>query len=278
MGSQARERFAAVVAAPEDAIGLAEAALLIAAEEDESLDLDHYLRHYFEILDSLAEAARARVAEAEDSKRVTALLDYLARECGFRGNHDDYYDRRNSYLSDVLDRRLGIPISLAVVYIEVGRRAGLDVRGVGFPGHFLAQCGGPQPVIIDPFFGTVLDRDGCTERLRAIAGPDAAFEPEMLTVASTREILSRMLGNLKIIHLRTKNFEKALACSERILLTVPDRATELRDRAALYLQLECFEAARVDLERFLEVAPDHESAGMVHRELVKLRSGGPSLH
>lgn len=276
--SPARERFAAVVAAPDDAIDLAEAALLIAAEESEQDGLEGYLGHYLELLDSLAAGARRRVRNADELGSPAALIEYLAKECRFRGNQDDYYDRRNSYLSDVLDRRVGIPITLAIVYIEIGRRAGLDIRGVGFPGHFLAQHNGAEPTIIDPFYGVVLDRDACAERLRAIAGPDAVLAPEMLSIASTREIISRMLGNLKIIYLRSRSFSEALSCSERILLVNPDHPIELRDRAALYLQLECFDAARKDLERFLEVAPDHDSAELVHGELVKLRARGPSLH
>ncbi len=278
MGSQARERFATLVSSPEDAIGLAEAALLISAEDSDNGDIDHYLTHYLEIVDSLATAARRRIEKTDPARRPIALIEYLAHDCGFRGNQDDYYDSRNSYLNEVLDRRTGIPITLAIVYIEIGRRAGLDIQGIGFPGHFLAQHNGDEPTIIDPFYGTVLDYDGCEERLKAVAGPEATFEPEMLSVATSREIVTRMLGNLKIIHLRSKNFENALSCSERILLANPDRPTELRDRGALYLQLECFDAARRDLERFLQVAPDHESAGLVHRELVKLRSGGPIVH
>lgn len=278
MGMKARDRFAAVVSAPGDAIDLAEASLLIAAEEEPEVDLDRYLEHYLGLIDEIAAGAVTRLADSPAGDESVALIDYLARDCGFRGNQDDYYDRRNSYLNSVLDRRLGIPITLAIVYIEIGRRAGLDIDGVGFPGHFLAQHNGARQTIIDPFFGTVLDNEGCAERLKAIAGPEAEFAPEMLAVASKRDIVVRMLSNLKIIHLRTKSFEEALSCSERILLTHPNLAIELRDRAALYLQLECFEAARKDLERFLEVAPEHDSADIVRRELLKLQSTGPSLH
>lgn len=268
---------------------LAEAALLIAADEYDAerpapsaaTEVAAYVDRYLRELDELAAAARNRIDAVVAARQPIALIDFLAGECGFRGNQDDYYDRRNSYLNDVLDRRLGIPITLALVYIEVGRRVGLEIQGVGFPGHFLAlhqSSDREVQTIIDPFFGIALDEEGCADRLRAVAGPDAAFDPSLLSVASSTQILIRMLANLKMIHLRSKNLERALACCERTLLVIPDLPTELRDRAALYLQLECFDSARRDLERFLEVAPHHESAELVHGELVKLRADGPALH
>lgn len=287
MESPARSRFAIAASLPDREIDLAAAALLIAAEEQDrererpalATDVDATVRRYLDRIDDLADAAAGHVRRAGAKRRALALIDFLARERGFRGNQDDYYDRRNSYLNDVIDRRLGIPITLAVIYIEVGRRIGLDIRGVGFPGHFLALHRGEDgSTIIDPFFGVALDEAACVERLRAIAGPEASFDPRMLSVVGTAQILTRMLANLKMIHLRSNDAAAALACSERILLLNPDLPDELRDRAALYLRLECWEAARRDLDRFLEIAPDHESAELVRGELVNLRAAGPSLH
>jgi len=269
-----RERFLETVSKRVDADNLAEAALLIAAESYENLDVAGYLRQ----LDDLAEAADAKLGATTGPQRLLGLIDFLGRERGFSGNRDDYYDLRNSYLNEVLDRRVGIPITLALVYLEVGRRVGVELQGVGFPGHFLAVHNGHERTIIDPFFAAVLDEEACADRLRAVLGPDATFDEGLLQAVSPTQILVRMLSNLKLIHLRSKHFEQALACSERILIVEPDLITELRDRAALYLQLECFDAARSDLERFLAVAPDHESADLVHAELVKLRSSGPALH
>ena len=272
--SAIRQRFRAAVGVDDSSVNLAQAALLIAAEAYEDLDVDGYLGR----LDALAADARRQIDGASESERITAVIEFLAQQEGFRGNQDDYYDRRNSYFNEVIDRRTGIPITLALVYVEIGRRVGLDIQGVGFPGHFLAIHNGTERTIIDPFFGTTLDEAACSERLQSIMGPEAQFDESLLDVASPRQILVRMLSNLKLIHLREREFEQALACSERVLIVDPDLPTELRDRAALYLQLECFDAARTDLERFLEIAPEHESAALVHAELVKLRSSGPVLH
>ncbi len=277
MAATARERFTALVSGGTNDIDLAKAALLIAAEGYDEIDVDRFVSHYIEELNALAVRAQQHIA-AEDGREVDGLIGFLAKHCGFRGNDNDYYDRRNSYFNEVLDRRIGIPITLALVYVEVGHRCGLDVRGVGFPGHFLAVHVDSHQTVIDPFFGTVLDEAGCTARLRAVAGPEAELDPSHLAATAPRDILTRMLGNLKLIHLRAREFEDALRCSERILLVRPDSTNELRDRAALYLQLECFDAARADLERFLEVAPNDESAGLVRNELVKLQTDSPVLH
>jgi len=278
MQTTARERFAAMMTGPDADIDLAVAALLIAAESDEAIDVDRHVAQYTRRLRDLAEVARPRIERAPANHRLPLLIEYLAREVGFRGNPDDYYDRRNSYLHEVLDRRLGIPITLAVVYMIVGRHLGLDIHGVGFPGHFLAVHPGPPRTIIDPFQGIAIDEANCAERLRTAAGPTATFGDEMLAPATPRQILARMLANLKLIHFRAQEFDRALACSERILLAQPDHASELRDRAVLYLQLECFDAARNDLERFLELAPNDSSAEVVRQQLAELRASGPRLH
>ena len=272
-----RERFAVAVQADDEAIDLAEVALLIAAEAYPELDLGRYRA----TLDALGDGARAGVGAADtDAARLRALIHYLAREQRFVGNQDDYYDRRNSFLNEVLDRRTGIPITLAVVYIEVARRAGLAVAGVGFPGHFLATFrGDAEEIVFDPYFGQVLSEDQCAQRLRAVMGQDTPFDRAYLRRATTKEILVRMLRNLKQIHLQAREFEPALACSERILLVQPELPQELRDRGLLYQQLECFSAAQADLERFLSLAPNDDSVEVVREKLIEIRrQGGATLH
>ena len=272
-----RERFAVAVQADDEAIDLAEVALLIAAEAYPELDLGRYRA----TLDALGDGARAGVGAADtDAARLRALIHYLAREQRFVGNQDDYYDRRNSFLNEVLDRRTGIPITLAVVYIEVARRAGLAVAGVGFPGHFLATFrGDAEEIVFDPYFGQVLSEDQCAQRLRAVMGQDTPFDRAYLRRATTKEILVRMLRNLKQIYLQAREFEPALACSERILLVQPELPQELRDRGLLYQQLECFSAAQADLERFLSLAPNDESVEVVREKLIEIRRhGGATLH
>lgn len=275
-GGSVRERFAASVQKDEAAIDLAEAALLIAAEAYPALDVGRYTAQ----LDALAAAIRPAIARADsDLARVEALVRALAVEYGFRGNRDDYYDRRNSFLNDVLDRRLGIPITLSLVYIEVGRRLDLPLVGVGFPGHFLTKLHGASEIVIDPFFGAILDDAACGERLRQMVGAQATFDRRLLRGAGAREILVRMLRNLKQIHVQAREPEAALACSERILLVEPDLAHELRDRGLLYLELECHAAAQADLERFLTLLPNDPSAAVVHEKLVALRRrGSATLH
>lgn len=275
MSPDPRARFAELAALPDDQIDLAKAALLIAAEAYPRLEIDVYLAR----LNALAQECRSRLEGAQtDEERASALTRFLAVEKGFVGNQEDYYDRRNSFLNEVLDRRTGIPITLALVYTEVGRRLGLQMRGVGFPGHFLAKVESRTEVIIDPFFGTILNESQCHERLQEVMGKDAAFDRRYLRASTPREILVRMLNNLKHIHLDAKELEQALSCCERILLLTPDNVFELRDRGLLYLQLECYAAAAADLERFLQLAPDNEHADTIRQSLVEVRRHNVQLH
>jgi len=268
MGKSPRERFGELARAPEDRINLAEGALLIAAEAYPRLDIPEYLRR----LDTLAHEARAFVSTARSgSERVARLNHFLFVEKRFVGNQKRYYDRRNSFLNEVLDRHTGIPITLSLVYMEVAGRLGLPVEGVGFPGHFLAKYVGDEEIIIDAFFGQVLSEHDCQERLQSILGPDTQFDRRYLRSARPKEILARMLGNLKQTHINAEEFEAALSCSERILLLTPEAAQELRDRGLLYQRLECYGPALADLQRFLELAPEDETAPVIRENLIEVR-------
>jgi regulator of sirC expression with transglutaminase-like and TPR domain len=228
-----RDELVRIAALPDDQVDLAAAALWIAAEECPRLDVPAYLAR----LDEMAAAlAPSWPATADVAARVARLNRFLFAEQGFRGNAADYYDPRNSYLNEVLDRRLGIPITLSIVYIAVGRRLDLDVRGICFPGHFLVKCPGPDggQVVVDAFLGTALSPAACSRRLAAAAGRPTALDPAVhLRSAAPREILVRVLGNLKQIFLTRGDLVGALACSERILLLTPDEPLERRDRDAL---------------------------------------------
>ena len=271
----ARERFAELVGAGDDAFDLGEAALLIAAEAYPGLDIGRYVN----ALDRLAAEAEPIVGSVgAQIERVRKLVEFLSVERRFRGNQDDYYDRRNSFLNEVLERRTGIPITLAVVYVEVARRLGLVVRGVSFPGHFLVKHPGASDLIIDPFFGQILSVRDCAQRLRAVLGEHAELEPGHLRIATPKEMLVRILRNLKQIYLQARELEPALACSERILLVEPDVAQEVRDRGLLYEQLECFAAARADLERFLTMAPNDPTADTIRERLIDISRHGATLH
>jgi regulator of sirC expression with transglutaminase-like and TPR domain len=272
----ARAHFAELIELPEEEIPLAEAALWIAAEERPHVDVASCLLE----LEALADRARSRVdAALTGAERVARLNHSLFVDEGFRGNRDDYADPQNSFLDTVLDRRTGIPITLSLVYVEVARRIGLDAWGIGFPGHFLAKVRTPgEEIIVDPFYGCTLSLEGCEERLIQVAGEGARLDPEMLRGARTREILQRILTNLKLLYVSHHEYEAALGCSERILMLVPDDPVELRDRGLVYRELECFGAALDDLQSFLERAPHHASVATVRPLVTDLLTRRRQVH
>ncbi len=257
-----RQRFAGLVSRPESAIDLAEAALVIAQEEYPQLEVARYLC----CLDEMGADVLARVGPTEDPHRLIAGLgDYLFREQGFHGNTDDYYDARNSLLNDVLDRRTGIPITLSTVYMEVGQRLGLRLHGVGMPGHFLVKYLGPdEEIVIDPFNGgALLSHADCQRLLDKIYQGKVAFEPRFLAIVGTRQILTRMLNNLKAIYFKKQELAKALSVVERLLILEPGTATEVRDRGLLLSQLKRYPEATADLERYLRLAPGAEDSEII---------------
>jgi len=260
MSGTALQRFAALVALPDDRLDLLEAALLL-AEADPPPDAAACRRE----LDALAQSAAARLRQDGSVRaRVAALGQALFDDAGFRGNQEDYYDERNSFLHEVLRRRTGIPITLALVLIEVGRRLGLALEGVNFPGHFLLRHRSAEgDVLLDPFSGQVLSEADCAELLRNLAGPQAELTPGLLRAAPSRAILRRMLTNLKGIYLQRHAWPQALDCVERLLLLVPDEPDELRDRGLLHHRLERHDRAVADLERYLLLAADDPAAESV---------------
>lgn len=272
MAPAARERFAQVVAGSEEELDLAEAALLIAQEEHPDLDIAAYLRR----LDHLAAAVRARLPESPvPTDMINSLNVQLFREEGLTGNEQEYYDPRNSFLNEVLDRKTGIPIALSVIYLEVGRRLGLPLVGVGFPGHFLVKYAGSDgDIVLDPFSGGVtLTQEQLTQKLRTVYGdhhPILAQVPQLLVPASKKEILVRMLRNLKAIYLRQGDLTRALASIDRLLLVAPDEAVEVRDRGAVHQQLGHIQAALQDFKRYLQIAPKAEDAEAVRVMIARV--------
>jgi regulator of sirC expression with transglutaminase-like and TPR domain len=248
---------------------LAEAALLIAAEAYPGLDI----RRHLDRLDALAAEARASqsAAGSDPASQARWLTRFLYREQGFRGNAEHYYDPRNSYLNEVLERRTGIPITLAVVYIEVARRLGIPARGVGFPGHFLVKHPGAPEAIVDPFSGALLTARECEQRLETALGSGQRLTAEHLAPATPLDILVRVLRNLKRIHVEAEAWLDALAASERILLLLPDQPEELRERGLLLERLDCFDEAAADLERTLELAPEQPDAEALRAHALLLR-------
>jgi regulator of sirC expression with transglutaminase-like and TPR domain len=244
---------------------LAPAALTLARVEYPSLEPAAYLQ----CLDRMGGEAANRLgrfpgADAHDA--VRAFNEYLYDEQGFTGNRDRYDDPRNSFLNEVLDRRTGIPISLAVVYLEVARRAGLRVEGVNFPGHFLLRAapgagtavrsGHADALIIDPFHGgALLSESDCRELLRQHVGDEAAFDHRLLEPATRHHIVTRMLVNLKRLYVRMRSFPQARLISDLLLTVDPSAISELRDRGLLAYHLQDFAAALRDLETYLRLIP-----------------------
>jgi regulator of sirC expression with transglutaminase-like and TPR domain len=273
---QARERFAELIERPDEEIPLAEAALWIAAEANPAVDVAARLAE----IDSLAERVRNHVGPGGNvADRVDRLNDGLFVHEGFAGNVEQYSDPRNSFLDAVLERRTGIPITLAVVYIEVGRRLGLDVSGVGFPGHFLAKVKTTTgEIVIDPFFGRILSPEHCAERLRRIGASPEQFDRAILASVTHRAILRRLLVNLKHGYVGQRDWERALGCCDRILMLVPDEPVELRDRGLIYRELECFGAALEDIDRFYRQAPEDPERVAMRPVLEGLRARSLQVH
>ncbi|HXH11625.1 MAG TPA: transglutaminase-like domain-containing protein [Alphaproteobacteria bacterium] len=227
-----RQLFTEMVQGPEEDLDLGKAALLIASEEYPGLDVLRYMAK----IEAMAAAVRPQIAAAEDAHdKIEALNVYLFEEQQFRGNAQAYYEARNSFLNEVLDRRLGIPITISVVYIEVGRRAGMPLYGVGMPGHFIVKYDGPDAeIFVDPFNGgRILSRAGCEELVQQIYGEPVPFQETFLATVTKKQILSRILMNLKAIYLQERQFLKALSVVERLLLIQPHAEQEVKDRAAL---------------------------------------------
>ncbi len=282
--SSVRDEFATVVAAG-DECELGRAALAIARIAYPELEMSHYLGE----LDALAAAVRPRLASVRRHEHpVTAVTQYLFEERGFHGNSDDYYDPRNSYLNEVLERRTGIPISLSVVLIEICARLGLAVEGVGFPGHFLVRVAGSSgPVLLDPFHGgRVIGHDEIIERLRTFyaagggpAGTNVVRElPQVLQATAPIGILARILANLLRIYLERNDHEHALATVDLALVLNPESAEHTRVRGLLYEQLDCVSAAGADLRRYLELAPRGSHTEEVREHLARLHRVAVTLH
>jgi len=241
---------------------LARACLMIARDAYPSLDVERYVAE----IDGLALRLRARLESQSIEARIVALNEFLFEDLGYWGNTEDYYDPRNSYLNEVIDRRTGIPITLSILYMEVGRRIGLPLEGVSFPGHFLVRlrlAGGT--LVLDPFAGGApQSEDELRERLKRVIPEGAAQEvpvgelplDQFLEPASNRQILARLLRNLKAIYRETDKPERLLDVLNRMLAITPEAAAELRDRGYVYQRLECWRPALADLTAYLERDPD----------------------
>ncbi|MDX2272830.1 MAG: tetratricopeptide repeat protein [Cyanobacteriota bacterium] len=264
----ARYRLYQEVQQPDSHISLASAALYIAQEEYPHLDVEEYIA----ALDAMAEEVLEQLPpQRYPLKVIQTINQYLFRDLGFRGNTTDYYDPRNSFLNEVIERRTGIPITLSLVYLEIARRVDFPMVPIGLPGHFLirpefAEVG----IYVDAFHeGNLLFTEDCQERLAQVYGEHAKLQPEFLQPVSHRFFLVRMLTNLKHIYLAEADLQRGLACVERILVLVPEALLEWRDRGLLYYQLGRWAEARQDLEQFLQGIPQSSEAWLSEARVIR---------
>ena len=272
------ERFAELVS--REQFGLAEACLLIAQDEYPGLDVASCIAQ----LDAMAATVRGRLAaDAFSEQKVAAINRHLFGELGFSGNVEAYYDPRNSYLNQVLERRVGIPITLSIVYLEVARRVGLSAQGVAFPGHFMVKVRLKSgALVLDPFgTGAPQSENELHARLERALPQGRAGRVDLdpyLEPATPREIVARVLRNLKSIYLQGGTLESALAVMHRMLLVVPESAEELRDRGLVYARLDCFRPAAADLQNYLRRRPDAPDAREIRGQLAALQAASARLN
>lgn len=264
--SPARRRFCALLRLDDAAINLAEAALCIAWEDQGRDDPRAALRE----LDTLAREASGRLAgEETPARRVAALNHYLFEELGFRGNTWSYSDPANSFLDQVLATRAGLPITLSIVYLEVGRRLGLPLEGLALPGHFLVRYAGPEgDIYIDPFGrGRIWSRADCERQVVAAYGASGpALLARVMQPPSAREILARILRNLKNAYIEAQAFDLAYAAAERILMITPRDPQEIRDRGLIRAHLGQLHLALDDLDRYAADATDAADLAALRRQ------------
>lgn len=261
--------FARAVDRPDEQIRLARAALLIAAPEQPGLDVEEYLGR----LAALAEAAEPARRTADALGRLHRLREYLFEELGFAGDRADYFDPRNSHLNEVLNRRLGIPITLSLVLIEVGRRLDLEMEGIGLPGHFItgARIAGEQ-VLLDPFNrGALVTAESCRKLVSEALGRPVRLQPEHFAPVSNRQFLTRILANLKGVYWRQEAWDQVVRVIDRLLVLNPASAGERRDRGAAWSSMGRLERGVADWEQYLTDFPNAADHEQVRNQLRRVR-------
>ncbi len=267
---KAHQSFLEIAALDEDAFSLDRASLAMGLDEYPDLDIQAYLRR----LDTFA--ARTQVLVGEDHAAVNiikAINEVLFVQEGLRGNDEDYYDPRNSYINEVMDRKLGIPITLSVIYMEVAKRIDFLIRGVGFPGHFLMKhVANDRDIVIDAFnLGRILTPNDCQELLDKVYNGTVSMNTSLLQPMEKRSILTRMLYNLKGVYTQKEQYQKALLAIDKILMLNPWIPSEVRDRGLLYMQTSLFAKALADLEAYLAHAVAPEDSSYIKNHIKMLR-------
>ena len=241
-------QFDRMVGVPDEEIDLTRAALLIAATEYPGLSIE---RELFRI-DEIAEGIAPRMDDDTPLYQLNTLSEYLFDELKFAGNHTNYHDPRNSFLNDVIERRVGIPITLSLLYIEVGKRLGVPLLGIGMPGHFIVRHRDESDVFVDPFHGGILlSEDECAERVKQVTQGALTWDRSYLRPVRSREFIARMLRNLKVVYLQRRNYERVLATIDRVIALLPQDAVEFRDRGVVNYRLGNYTDALEDLHVYV---------------------------
>ncbi len=259
-----------MVRRPEAEIDLARAALLIAAESEPSLDVEAEMAR----LEQWAGTLRDRLdPEWNHLQRLARLRAFLYEELGFKGDVQHYYAPENSMLHSVMARRKGIPLTMSILFMEIGWRIGVPFEGVGFPGHFLVRLTGlPEDLLLDPFdHGGSVHEEDCRRMLASSTGGVLEFDEAMTRSIGKRDMIARLLFNLKVACLKAGRFDQALTAVERLLLLHPEDAIEVRDRGLLLYQLDRYREAAQSLERYLEMRPSADDRGETERHLAALQ-------
>jgi regulator of sirC expression with transglutaminase-like and TPR domain len=267
----ARRRFEEIAGRPDPLLDLVEGSLVIALEENPSLDLDRYLRE----VHSWSEAVRSRLEGSRDVDRLVETINRLLfDEEGFHGENDDYYDPRSALLSEALERHAGLPITLSILYLELSRRAGIEAAGVALPGRFLVKFTGPfGVVVVDPFDGgRVLSKVELQKILDSMFGGGVQLREQHLRPFSPKEILARELAQLKAAYLAQHDLPRAAASIDRLLILDDRDAYEVRDRAALAMQMHAYRQAIDLFERYLSLMPSADDRSRVREQISYLRA------
>jgi regulator of sirC expression with transglutaminase-like and TPR domain len=267
------QAFAALVRSDidDERVDLLRAALTFARVEDPQLDIERYVRH----VDQLGVRVAEKIQDPDDPPQIIAALNgVLFQEEMFRGNTVDYYNPRNSFLHDVLDRRLGIPITLALVYMEVARRVRFQLFGVGMPGHFLLKHYDVDghSILIDAFErGSIVTEEDCRQKLDSIYSGQVALQPEFLLPVTRRQMLTRMLNNLRSVYLSQRDFRRAVQIVDLILVIYPRSPEDMKQRAALRYNLNDYRGALSDFDEYVKMSPDASDAEEIRQTALSLR-------
>jgi regulator of sirC expression with transglutaminase-like and TPR domain len=267
--SGTKDLFAGAVERPDHQIDLLEAALVLASDEYPGLPVEDYL----EYVDELVAALEWKLDGAHSPEhKVSRLNQFLFSDLAFEGNEEDYYDPRNNFLNEVLDRRLGVPVSLSLVMIGVGRRVGLALEGVRMPLHFMVKCvEDGREILIDPFYGgRIMRREDCADLVARLSHGRVTLKDSHLVSCGHRDILVRLLNNLKRNYLRQRDYGRCFWAIDRLLVLKPNSAPEIRDRGIISYYLGEYQRAKVDLEHYLERAPDAPDAALIEENIARV--------